>query len=163
MLNTFQGSYEVLADFSSDVSLFDGSSPGYTFDWNDLPNLVDGSQGTKALGTECNGIEIIVLNDSVAEDNTNGSFKLFGTPEQGPIEYLADISTTTGTARYGDSTVVLWVDTINVLDPAHFKNFTVKSPSDGIARLQFDFAGYKYLTAEMYDISSGYKIFYRVY
>ena len=163
MLGTFQGSYEVLADFSSDVSLFDGSSPGATFDWNDLPNLVDGSQGTKQVGTECNGIEIICLNDNVAEDGTNGSFKLFGTPEGGPIEYLVDVSTTTGTARFGDSTIVLWADTINVADSAHFKTFTPKSPNNGIARLQFDFVGYKYLTAELYDISSGWRIYYRVY
>jgi hypothetical protein len=165
VLHTYQGSYEVLADFSSDVSLFDGSSAGATYDWNDRPNLIDGSQGCKRLGGETNGVEMIFLNDEVAEDGTNASFKLWGYTENGYAEYLADISLTTGTARFGDSTVVLWADTITIAEQVHIKNFTAKdnAGNNRIAKLQFDAAGYKYLCAELYDISSGWRIYYRGY
>lgn len=163
MTHTYQGSWEVLADFSSDVSLFDGSSPGATYDWNDLPNLIDGSQGTKRLGEEVNAVELIFLNDEVAEDGTNGALKLYGTAKNGYIEYLADISLTTGTARFGDSTTVLWADTVNIGDQVHIKNLVNKSTTNGIGRLTFDVAGYEYLTAELYDISSGWRVYYRGY
>jgi hypothetical protein len=104
---------------------------------------------------------MIFLNDNVAEDGTNGSLKLYGAPETGPIEYLYDISLTTGTARFNDLTTSLWADTVNVGETAHFKSATTKSPTNGIGRLQFDGGGYKYLTAELYDISSGWRVYYR--
>jgi len=165
MLRTYQGSYEVLADFSADVSLFDGSSAGFTYDWSDRPNLVDGSQGCKQVNTECNGIEIIILSDASAVDNANNNFKLWAYAEKGPAVYLADISCTTGTARYEDSTAALWIDTIVIAEQTHIKNLIAKDNggNNRIAKLQFDFGGYKYLCAELYDISDHIQVLYRVY
>lgn len=167
MLSTYQGSYELLADSSVDVSIFDGSADGYSFRWDDFSRdrfLQDASLGTVEVGTECNGIEIIGLATGTAEDE-DGAFKLHGRAEGGPAEYLYDISMTVGTARAsGDNTTSLYIDTFTVAETAHFKNATAKNKADGIARLQFDFAGYKYLTAEMYDISDcRFKVYFRVY
>jgi len=167
MLHTYQGGYELLADSSIDVSIFDGSSDGYTFRWDDFSRdafLHEITLGTKEVGTECNGIEIIGLITGTAEDE-DGSMKIYGRAEGGPAEYLYDISMIAGTARSsGDNTTSLYIDTFAVGETAHFKTATVKSPADGIGRLQFDFGGYKYKTAEFYDISDGrFQIFYRVY
>ena len=167
MLDTYQGSYELLADSSVDVSIFDGSSDGYTYRWDDFSRdafLAEITLGTTEVGTECNGVEIIALVTGTAE-NEDGNMKIYGRTEQGPAEYLYDISMTAGTARSsGDNTTSLYVDTYVVAETAHFKNAAAKSITDGIGRLQFDFAGYKYLTAELYDVSDGrFQIYFRVY
>jgi hypothetical protein len=167
MLNTYQGSYELLADASVDVTIFDGSADGYSYRWDDFSRnafLTEITLGTKQVGTECNGIEIIALATGTAE-NEDSNFKLYGRTEGGPAEYLYDISMTVGTARSsGDNTTSLYVDTFTVGETVHFKNATVKNITNGIARLQFDFAGYKYLTGEMYDVSDGrFQVYFRVY
>lgn len=167
MLDTYQGSYELLADSSVDVSIFDGSSDGYSFRWDDFsrgPFLHEITLGTTEVGHECNGIEIIGLVTGTA-DGEDGNMKIYGRAENGPAEYLYDVSMTAGTARSsGDNTTSLYIDTYVVAETAHFKTATVKSPTNGIGRLQFDFAGYKYLTAELYDVSDGrFYIYYRVY
>jgi len=167
MLNTYQGSYELLVDYSADVSIFDGSSDGYTYRWDDFSRkafLSEITLGTTEVGTECNGIEIIGVITGTA-DGEDGAMKLYGRSEGGPAELLYDISMTAGTARASaDNTTSLYIDTFVVGDTYHFKAATVKSPANNIAKLQFDFAGYKYLTAELYDVSDGkFQIHYRVY
>ena len=167
MLNTYQGSYELLADSSVDVTIFDNSTPGLRYIWADFSRerfLNEVTLGTAEVGTECNGIEIIGTVSGTVEDE-DGAMKIYGRTEGGPAEYLYDVSMTAGTARFAtDVTTSLYIDTFVVAETAHFKAATVKSPADGIARLQFDFAGYKYLTAELYDVSDGrFQIYYRVY
>jgi hypothetical protein len=164
MLHTYQGSYETLYDFSADVSLFDGSSAGFTYDWSDRPNLVDGSQGCKKLGNEANGCEIIVLADAEAVDGANTNFKLWAYAENGPAVYLADVSCTVGTARFEDSTTALWIDTMTIDTQGHLNALNVKdSGNDRVCKLKFDIGGYGYLCCEMYDTSDHYKVLYRVW
>lgn len=168
MLETYQGSYELLADSSVDVTIFDGSSTGYTYLWSDFSRtafLVEPTLGTKLVGTECNGIEIIAAGLASA-NNDDGAFRLYGRTENGPAEYLADISMTVGTARYyNDASTSLYVDTFVIAEQAHLTNIAVKdTANDRISKLQLDFAGYRYITAELYDVSSAeWKIFFRVY
>jgi len=165
MLNTYQGSYELLADSSADVTIFDNSTTGLRYVWADFSRdkfLSEITLGTAEVGTECNGIEIIAVGATAA--NKNGNMKLYGRTEGGPAEYLYDISMTTGAMRASaDNTVDLYVDTFVVAETAHFKAATVKSPTDKLGKLQFDFAGFKYLTAELYDITGPWQIYYRVY
>jgi len=165
MLNTYQGSYELLADSSADVTIFDNSTTGLRYVWADFSRekfLAEATLGTAEVGTECNGIEIIAVGATAADKL--GAMRIWGRTEGGPAEYLYDVSMTVGAMRASaDNTVDLYVDTYVVAETAHFKAATVKSPTDKLGRLQFDFAGYKYLTAELYDISSPFQIYYRVY
>jgi len=167
MLNTYQGSYELLADSSLDVTIFDNSTTGLRYVWADFSRekfLAEATLGTAEVGTECNGIEIIAVVANTV-DNEDGAMKLYGRTEGGPAEYLYDVSMTAGGMRASaDNTTDFYVDTFVVAETAHFKAATVKSPTDKLGRLQFDFAGYKYLTAELYDVSDGkFKIYHRVY
>ncbi len=165
MINTYQGSYELLADSSTDVTLFDNSTTGLRYVWADFSRdkfLVDVTLGTKQVGIECNGVELIAVGATAA--NKDGAMRIWGRTEGGPAEYLYDVSMTVGAMRASaDNTVDLYVDTFVVAETAHFKAATVKSPTDKLGRMQFDFAGYRYLTAELYDISSPFQIYYRAF
>lgn len=174
MLHTYQGSYVLLAEASQDISGFDGTSPGFTSHWHDLPadrpagetepNIRDLTQGTVVVGNEANGCVIIAACVSTATEEKNGSFELWGWPEGGPAEYIADVSCTTGLNFINDSTTALYVDTMVIDTQYHIKNLTVKdSANDRICKLQFDLAGLKYLSCRWYDITGKWESYIRVY
>jgi hypothetical protein len=173
MLQTFQGSYILLAEATQDISGFDGTSPGLTSHWHDLPadrpagespNIRDATQGTVMLGPEANGCVIIAACVSTATEDKNGNFELWGWPELGPAEYIADISCTTGLNYINDISTALYVDTMTIAEQFHVKNLTAKdSGNNRICKLQFDLAGIKYLSCRWYDITGRWESYIRFY
>jgi len=174
MLNTFQGSYVLLAEASQDISGFDGTSPGFTSHWHDLPanrpsddtqpNIRDLTQGTIEVGNEANGCVIYAACVSTATEGKNGAFELWGWPEMGPAEYIADISCTTGLNFINDLTTALYVDTIVIAEQKHIKTLSVNdSAANRICRLSFDLAGLKYISCRWYDITGKWESYIRVF
>lgn len=158
---TIQGSYEQMrsADVTTDDTVLDGSTAGYTYDWHDKPSAA------KELGPEYNACEIIFpcgqdflddTNAMIATDGNNFAFSLWGYAERGPAEFLCEVSGTVGTARIEDSTSVLYTDTLTIDSQGHLKTISVADAggNNRVAKLAFDTCGLKYLYVCFSDTSA---------
>ena len=159
MQHTIRGSYAPMrsGDVTTDDTALDGETAGYTYHWKDKP------KEAFQLGEEYNKCEIIFTagyecadstDNADASDGGNFAFKFYSYTENGPAEFLADISGTVGTARIADSTLALYVDRLTIASQQHPEAVASKDNGNNrIAKLVFDTCGFKYLYAEGYDVS----------
>jgi len=145
------------SDVSSDDTVLDGETAGYTLHEHDRP------KAAFELGPECNGCEIIFPCSDASDDNDFNCY-LYGWPAAGPGSLMADISCTIGLARIKDVTTALYVDTISIDSQNHIKTLSAfDSGNDRIARIALDTVGLKYLYPNFYDVSDTVNAYIRTF
>jgi len=160
MLQTFMGSYEPMrADVTTPDTTLSPETAGATYDWHDKPSTA------YKLRPEHNGCEIILaggyniaLHDdtSYADTSNNKGFEatLFAYAENGPAEFLCDLTGIVGTARINDYTLSLWIDTITIDTEDHLKDISIAdSGNNRIAKIVFDTVGYSWLYLQFNDMT----------
>lgn len=140
MLNTIQGTYEPLRPETGEV---DGTLSVNAWDWTAKPSTAF------RTGPEWNSMEMIFKfpSDATANDDADGN--IFGYVENGPKEWIAEISVTAGTATIGADAASLYGDTIVIGSQGHPTTVSVSdSATNRAAKLTFDILGYKYISVE---------------
>ncbi len=126
-----------------------------TFHFSDRP------PSAYKLGEEENA-SVLIFENSDTADGANAGVNIWGYSVNGPAEFIADLSLTTGTARIDDVATDLYTDTItrvNDLSDGHIKKIKiVDSGNDRIARVWWDNTGLKYIYVEIYDLTTNAKI-----
>jgi hypothetical protein len=154
MLKTYQGAYEPMR--SSTVSSDEASYTTTGFIPSNRPSAA------KELPTTCNAVEILPYMEDATAD-IDGTFELWGWADNGPAEFLAEISATVGTAlrtstdAFCDKLVCTTsghVNTVSVLDVGSTNN---------VSKIHFDTAGLKYVHILFTDISEGWNALIRYY
>jgi len=140
MLHTIQGSYEPLRVPTDTV---DGTLPVGAYDWSSKPSTAF------PVGPEWNNAEIIFKFLSTGADGDDADFNLWGYTENGPKEWICEVSVTAGKATFAGDATGHYADTLVVATQGHLTTVAVAdSGVDRVAKLSLDLAGYKYISAE---------------
>jgi len=136
-------------DVTAADTALDGSTAGYTYHSSDRP------AGAFRLNPEDEQVTMI-FPQMDATHNLSFEIKLWGYGAgEDPAEFICDLSLTTGTARVNDITTQLYVDTITCSSEAHISalNAADNTGNNRVAKLNVSTFGYKYLYAEVFDIT----------
>ena len=152
MLQTKQSSYEKMR--STTTSADEASLTGTGFIPANRP------AAAKQLPPECNAVEILpYMEDFTA--NIDGTFELWGWAENGPAEFLAEISATVGAAQRTASDG--FCDKLVCTTQGHVNTVSIHDAgsTNNVSKIKIDMAGLKYIHAIYTDISEGWNALIR--
>jgi hypothetical protein len=156
-LKTAQYGYTPLrgGDVTAVDTTLSPATAGSTFGEHDRPT------SAYRLGEEDNGC-IIIFENYDTTPNVNSAVNIWGYAVNGPAEFIAELSLTTGAARINDDGGDVYTDTItrvNDVTDGHVKKITIAdSGNDRVAKVFFDDIGYRWIYPEVYDLTTGAKI-----
>lgn len=163
---TWKGGFEDLrnADVTAAETLYDGSTPGYTYCWSDRPGYAF------KLAPQVNYMQIIFsggrgfgqgLHEFSAVAGKGVAFQIDGWPPTGPMLKICDGSAHLGgsqpfgVAEGHDPSECLACCSISLDDMPHVTTINVNNvdSTDEIANITLDCLGYEYIAVTFPDVS----------